>query len=624
MCAIIGLGSRRAETDRRWIAIGRDAMQHRGPDDFGEWWSQDCRVGLGHRRLSILDLSSAGHQPMADSSGELCIVFNGEIYNESQLRKELQAKGVIFQSRSDTEVILAAYREWGTACVSRLNGMFAFGLYDSRQQQLFLARDRAGEKPLFYSRSSDALRFSSELKGLMANPGLSRRLDPIALDHYLAEGFVPGSMCILEGVQKLPPAHALTFRLNTGETTVWQYWQVPSYRDEIAPHGPVDIQELASELEQLIEDAVRHQLVADVPIGVLLSGGIDSSLITAFAARAVPSVKTFTVRFPGYGQYDETEHARLIARHYSTEHTELDAREVTVSLLPQLARQIDEPMADSSTVPMVLVSQLIRQHCKVALGGDGGDELFGGYPHYSRLLWIQKHLGFLQHSVRRLIARGSELILPLGFKGRTWLQTLREDFDHDVPATMGLYDAVSRKQLLHSRMNGVGSAEKMRNRRTANEPDLLHRAARFDFQNYLAEDVLVKVDRASMLNGLEVRAPLLDYRVIEFAFRRVPSQLKATVDSRKVLLRRLAAKVLPPQFDGLRKQGFSIPLAAWLQSGPWHKYFQDVLLDTSQTLFDHRVIRGMLDGQRRGVFNDERLFALIMFELWRREYKIEC
>ena len=598
-------------------------MQHRGPDDFGEWWTSDYRVGLGHRRLAIIDLSTAAHQPMKDASGELCIVFNGEIYNHSELRNELIAKGVAFRSRSDTEVILAAYREWGTECLSRLNGMFAFGLYDSQRQQLFLGRDRAGEKPLFYAQERGVIKFASELKGLMADPGLSRRLNPTALDCFLADGFIPGGLCILQGVGKLPPAHALTFSLKTAEVKVWQYWHVPMPEDWTVVDGPAYERDLVDELEQLLENAVRRQLVADVPIGVLLSGGMDSSLVTALAARIAPKIKTFTVRFPGYGKYDETEHARLIARHFCTEHIELDARDTPVSLLPQLARQIDEPMADSSTVPTFLVSQLIRQHCTVALGGDGGDELFGGYPHYSRLLWIQKRIRFVPHWLTRTIARAAEIALPVGFKGRNWLQTLRDDFDESVPLTMSLYDARSRCRLLRGNFEQLGSAEAIRQSRTPNASNLLHRATLFDFQNFLAEDILVKVDRASMLNGLEVRAPMLDYRVIEFAFRRVPPQLKATPDSRKLILKKLAAKLLPPQFDQSRKQGFSIPLGSWLVSGTWLNYFREVLLDPSQMLFDHKFIERMLNGQRRGLFNSERLFALIMFELWRREYGIQ-
>lgn len=621
MCGITGIASRTAISDRGWVVVGRDALRHRGPDDAGEWWSPDGCVGLGHRRLAIIDLSLAGHQPMQDATGELCIVFNGEIYNFIDLRQELAAKGHAFRSRSDTEVILAAYREWGVDCLSRLNGMFAFSLYDRRQRQLFLARDRAGEKPLFYALAHGALRFASELKGLTADPALPRRIDPEALDCYLAMGFVPGERCMLQGVNKLPPAHALVFNLNSGQSRLWRYWQLPKL-DASAAAGDADEAALLDELEALLEDAVRRQLVADVPVGVLLSGGVDSSLVTAMAVRATPKVKTFTIRFPGHRQYDETEHARLIARHFGTEHVELEAAESAVDLLSPLARQFDEPLVDSSMIPTYLVSQLIREHCTVALGGDGGDELFAGYPHYNRLLWMQQKLGRIPRSLRLPIAKTAEALLPVGFKGRNWLQGLGGDLQGGLPLIASFFDRSTRRRLMEGQGNWKFVAEDIWEQRIPKSADLLQRATRMDFENYLAEDILVKVDRASMLNSLEVRAPLLDYRLIEFAFGRVPSHLKATATSRKVLLKKLTARLLPAKFDQHRKQGFSIPFASWLQSRSWQSFFRDALLGLDNALFSHKVVRKLLDGQAKGRANSERLFALVLFELWRREYQV--
>ena len=619
MCGIIGIASQSPVSGRAWMAAGRDALRHRGPDDAGEWWSADGCVGLGHRRLSIIDLSPGGHQPMQDAAGELCIAFNGEIYNFADLREDLAARGHAFRSQSDTEVILAAYREWGTDCLSRLNGMFAFALCDGRRRQLFMARDRAGEKPLFYATGAGALRFASELKGLMADPSFVRRVDPQALDCYLAMGYVPGERCMLQGVKKLPPAHALVFDLDSGQSRLWRYWQLPEL-DGAQPGGP-DATALQQELETLLEDAVRRQLVADVPVGVLLSGGVDSSLITAMAVRAAPKVKTFTIRFPGYAAYDETEHARLIAQHFGTEHVELVAAESTAELMPLLARGFDEPMVDSSMIPTYLVSRLVREHCTVALGGDGGDELFAGYPHYNRLLWLQRRLRAVPQSLRAAASRTAAL-LPVGFKGRNWLRGLGTDLRTGLPLVYSLFDGEARRRLLQAHGDWTLAAERIRAERIPGSADLLQRATRMDFGNYLAEDILVKVDRASMLNSLEVRAPLLDYRVIEFAYAKVPSQLKATANNRKVLLKQLAARVLPKKFDQHRKQGFSIPLGQWLQSGPWKALFHETLLDPENTMFSRKEARSLLDGQSRGRANSERLFALVLFELWRREYRI--
>jgi asparagine synthase (glutamine-hydrolysing) len=615
MCGIVGIASSQPVGDREWLTLGRDAMAHRGPDDAGLWWSADSRVGLAQMRLAIIDLSPGGHQPMHDTQGQLSLVFNGEIYNYADLRDQLAAKGYSFRSQSDTEVVLAAYREWGTDCLSRFNGMFAIALYDAKTEQLFLARDRAGEKPLYYCRMDGGLRFASELKALMADPAFDRRVDRAALDSYLSIGYAAGGSCILHSTRKLPPAHALTFDLKSREVKLWRYWSLP----ENPAIDERDDREFVDELEVLLEDSVRRQMVADVPVGVLLSGGVDSSLVTAMAVRASSRVKTFTVGFEGYGSYDERAFARLVADHFGTEHLELHAGSVGPEILEQLARQYDEPLIDSSMIPTYLVSRLVRQHCAVALGGDGGDELFGGYEHHRRLLWTQSKLGGIPLWLRKLAGAGGKIALPTGFKGRNWLEALQVDLDDGLPSVTEHFDAAERRALM-----GDGwqtTAEQCRARRVPRVPDLLQRSTRMDFENYMAEDILVKVDRASMLASLEMRAPFLDFRIIEFAFGKVPSRLKANPHERKILLKRLSERVLPPQFDARRKQGFSIPLPAWLRAGPWHDFVRDVLLD-SGSLFDRKTVSGLLNGHMKGNNNSERLFGLTLFELWRRAYDI--
>ncbi len=439
MCGIVGIVSRDAVTERGWLLTGRDLLTHRGPDDAGEWSAPDGRAWLGHRRLAIIDLTPSGRQPMLDRAHELSIVFNGEIYNYRELRAELVSVGHSFTSSSDTEVILAAYREWGAECFAKLEGMFALALYDVRRGELLLARDRAGEKPLFYLSTGGALRFASELKALLADGSLPRRVDLESFDCYLADGFVPGDRCMLHGFNKLPPAHALRFNAETGRTQIWRYWDLPRAPRDAAELGSED--ELIDGLERVLEQAVRRQLVADVPVGVLLSGGVDSSLVTAMAARANPTVRTFTVRFPGHGSYDETEHARLIARAFGTDHVEIEAEAASVGLLPTLARQFDEPMVDSSMVPTYLLSRVVRAHCTVALGGDGGDELFGGYPHYDRMLRLARGAGRAPRFLRALLARAAGA-LPAGFTGRNWGQALLDRLSRRRPG--GLADLRSR------------------------------------------------------------------------------------------------------------------------------------------------------------------------------------
>jgi len=627
VCGICGLANAADPVPDGLVPAMSATLRHRGPDDEGMWTSPDRRVSLGHRRLSIIDLSPGGHQPMTDAGGRVQVTFNGEIYNYLELKAELGDLGHVFRTRSDTEVLLAAYRQWGERAVERLNGMFAFALYDLDRERLFLARDRAGEKPLFYHHRAGRLAFASELKALMADPALPRSIDPAALAQYLTFGYVTGDACILRGVRKLRQGCALVYDRRRDEVSTWAYWTLP----EPFPAGPrasgaderAGEDALVEELERLLLDSVRMRLVADVPVGVMLSGGLDSSLVTAMAARVSSTpVRTFTISFPGHGALDESSHARLVAEHFGTKHVELAAAPATVDLLPALARQYDEPLADSSMVPTYLVSRLIRREATVALGGDGGDELFGGYHHYE---WVRR-----QDLVRRLVPRplrgavsAAARALPVGMRGRNYLVGSARDIGWSMAHANVYFDAVTRRRLL-------GAASAREEALADDEPEgakgrlglghsAVQRAMAMDFRSYLVDDILVKVDRASMLASLEVRAPFLDPRIVELAYGRTPDHLRAWKGRRKVLLARLARRVLPPAFDVARKQGFALPLAAWF-AGDWGRYMRDVLRGSD--LFDRGVVEQLLVAQARGLHNAHRLFALTMFELWRREYRV--
>jgi asparagine synthase (glutamine-hydrolysing) len=601
----------------------RDALSHRGPDYAGLWLSLDSRVGLAQRRLAIVDLSPRSHQPMHDAHGVCHIVLNGEIYNHCELRRQLQAMGSSFRTTSDTEVLLEAYRVWGADCVTRLNGMFAFCVFDEREQHLFLARDRAGEKPLFYYQDAGSLLFASELKSLLAHPECPRVLDLEALEFYLTYGYVPGSMCILKGVQKLAPAHSMIYKVRDGQQCTRQYWRLPEPPDKGMAASP---ETLADELESLLFDSVKHQLQADVPVGILLSGGLDSSLITALATRvAGRAVKSVTVTFPDHSSCDEGPFARLVSHYFGTEHTEVVAEPTTVELLPRLAAQYDEPLADSSMVPTYLVSRAIREFATVALGGDGGDELFGGYAQHRWLQWLDQIADYMPSRIVPGVAKCTLPLLPTGMKGRNYIAAISSPDLMRLSCVGRLFDAGARRELLTPisgyRISPASSPEKYRATVAAAGRTVLQQATIADFKTYLPDDILVKVDRASMLNSLEVRAPWLDYRLIEFAFGRVPDELRATGRKTKVLPRILAQRLLPADLNLNRKQGFSLPLSSWFR-GHWGRFFEDILLDGAQVLFDKRAVLKLLNAQKRGCANTERLFGLAMFTLWRQHYKV--
>lgn len=620
MCGIIGVAStNRIDVEHRgWLDEGLTDMAHRGPDDSGVWWTPDGRVGLGHRRLAILDVSSLGHQPMFSSCGSVAITFNGEIYNFKELRSELAQTGSSFRTGTDTEVIIHAYLKWGSKCVARLKGMFSFAIFDSASRKVVLCRDRAGEKPMYYRLRQGEIRFSSELKGLLADPHFERELDYDSLDCLLTIGYIPGKQCILKGVRKLPAGHALEFDLPSGIHRQWQYWSLP----ELVPGAEnTAIGELDEQLEELLSRAVSRQLVADVPVGLLLSGGVDSSLVTAMAARNTSKLQTFTVGFKDFERFDETKHASLVANYFGTSHTILEADAVSPDLLPRLAHQYDEPMFDSSVIPTFLVSEKISRHCKVALGGDGGDELFGGYYSASRMALLQQISNTFAGEAVRSISKVVYEAYPSFARGSDFLRMLRVDAKSDLPLFAPKLDRARRANLGRGRPEWHQVGEELIADRTPSYADALQRITRFDFCNYMAEDILVKLDRASMLNSLEIRSPFLDVDLVEFAFSKVPSSLKARPLSRKILLKRLAARILPPGFDLKRKQGFGIPLGHWLQRGQWRTFVEEVLLDQG-CMFDRVEVQRILSMKGARHPMKEQLFGLTLFELWRRDFRI--
>lgn len=599
--------------NRAWLERGCAALDHRGPDGGGLWWSADGRVGFGHRRLAIIDLSEHGRQPMVSACGRFAVVFNGEIYNYQELRADLRARGYSFLGESDTEVVLTGYRCWGARCVERFNGMFAFAIWDAgtigEAPRLFFARDRVGKKPLYLEHRGCTLRFASELKAI----GRSWTLDPAALNHYLALGYVPGSRCIAEGVTKLPPAHAGYFTPGSGEMQTWCYWRLP----DPAPGTQSDPELLVEQLDELLGEAVRLRLRSDVPIGVLLSGGLDSSLVTAIAAQMCGTpIASFTATFPG-SAVDESFFAAQVARQFGTRHRILEIGAPSLTALAAFGAMIDEPLADSSILPMYLISKLMAAHVKVALAGDGGDELFGGYPHYSRCLQDQRWFGWMGG---RLIRPLSNLAgrLPAGFKGRSRLFGLRGGAGQSQVWESSYFDAALRARILEPDVvRTLGGAleepEAWLYAAAAGGADPIARMMRRDFRTKLPDDYLVKVDRASMAVGLEVRCPLLDYRLVEFAFGVVPSWLKVARGGSRLLQKALGRSLLPPTLKLDRKQGFAMPLDLWLRQSRCRE------MEELRPWLPHEIrpaeVARLIRGHLRGRANGARLFALMILAL---------
>ncbi|MCW2966406.1 MAG: asparagine synthetase [Solirubrobacteraceae bacterium] len=610
MCGIAGLAALDgAAVDPGPLPAMCDALRHRGPDDGGIW--SDGPVALGNRRLSIIDLAG-GHQPMASKDGHVVVVQNGEIYNHEALHAELAALGHTFATRSDTEVLVHGYEQWGEGLLERLRGMFAIAVWDARDRRLLLARDRFGIKPLYWTAQRGVLGFASELKALR-RIGLREEIDIDALEAYLAFNAIPAPLTIFADVRKLGPGELLSFRPGGGVPEV-RTWCRPLPARADALRGESE-EALAAELLERLRDSVRAHLVADVPVGVFLSGGVDSGALTALAAQETPGqVSTFSIGFEE-ASFDELGLARLVAQRYGTDHHELVLRVDAADLLGEIVAAFDEPFADSSALPTYLVSRLASQHVKVALSGEGGDELFGGYYTYVANM-LAPRLAPLARLARPLVERlpSSSKRVSLDYKARRFVRAAHLP---PVERHHGFKEILApelRAALLDGR-RGSDPLIPWREHWAATEgAEELARLQELDLNLYLPSDLLTKTDRASMAHSLEARVPFLDPQVSELALA-LPTRMKVRGRQKKVLLRRAVEPLLPPEVVHGAKRGFSIPAAAWLR-GELEPFAREVLhgaqlvdRDVSLRLLDEHV--GRRDDHSRA------LWGLLSLELWR-------
>lgn len=620
MCGFIGVASLKSY-DTDMIIKGSEKLSHRGPDSYSNQFSDDSFAFMSHRRLSIIDLSNAGIQPMVDINRKYYIVFNGEIYNYKTLRSELIKRGKFFKTESDTEVLLNSYIEWGLDSFSKLEGMFSFVIYDSILKKIIMVRDRAGEKPLLYVIRENKIIFSSELLPLMEDYSIKKELNTLGLEFYLSSGYVPPDISIISGVSKLEPGNYAIFNLINSSLEVKRYWNLPKY----CRNDNFTFQKITNDLDELIVNSVKSQLNADVPIGILLSGGLDSSLIAEIAAREVSNLNTFTVSLLGHGNYDESNYARLISANIKSNHHEIYIdNKLSADSLEEIVRKIDEPLADSSIIPMYIISKYISKSCKVAIGGEGADELFGGYKYYNKMLEISKRNFFMKINFIKQFAMSCHKIIPIGIKGRNLLYWYTINYNKELPINPQFFDYlhIDKKNPINFSF-AKNQAKNYYLNKIDDVQDLIQMATRMDFNMYLSGDILAKVDKMSMLNSLEVRSPFLNKNIIEYAFKNIPSHFKCNPFENKIILKNIAQKYFPKNYEYNRKQGFSIPLAKWIkEKGKIRDLFLTTLY-SQNTIFNRKYINNLVKGFDSGYSNSERIFSLVMLELWKKNINLK-
>lgn len=615
MCGITGVCGTDVHKPiaRELVVRMSNTLRHRGPDGDGVYVAPG--IGLGHRRLSIIDVEG-GDQPIWNEDKSVVIVFNGEIYNFKELRKELISRGHKFSTKSDTEVIVHLYEDEGFACLDKLNGMFAFALWDEKRKLLFAARDRMGEKPLFYTVQNGELIFSSEMKGVLAHPAVTASLSTQGLDEYLAYGYIPSPNSIYKEIKKLEPGSYFIWK--QGKLTIERYWSPKRVGQEI-PYS----QESVEHLRALLEDSVSKRLRSDVPVGAFLSGGMDSSLIVALSRIvSTDDLQTFTVKFAGTG-LDESEYARAVAEKYGTIHREIVVEDFGLDVLPRLVSQFDEPFADPSSVPTYYVTREASKFVKVCLSGDAGDELFGGYTRY--LDEPMEHVSNMMPTwIRHRVFKSLSGVMPAHVKGSGWVGRMALEGAGRYQAKNGIFSPQERSTIFKREFRDLVDAECGYFSRVLSEStqsDLKSQYMELDQKTYLPEDILVKVDRTSMLNSLEVRVPLLDHKIVEYANRlALDAKIRGKVQKR--ILKKILADLVPSCVIDRPKQGFGLPLAQWFRSR-FRDEMESILLDPGVRLgefMERDEIRKLVEGHQKGQRDfGARIWSLIWLETWLRD-----
>lgn len=620
MCAVAGIFHLETAkpVDPGRVRAMADAQAHRGPDGSGVWTAQG--VGLGHRRLAIIDVQG-GAQPMASGDGQVVVSFNGEIYNFRQVRRELELSGAVFATESDTEVLIHGWRAWGPEMLGRLNGMFAFALYDHGARSLFLARDRLGVKPLHYVRLNDgSIAFASELKGLLANPAVRREMSPQALEDYFALGYVPDDACMIAGIHKLPAASFLLMRRGAALPPPTGWWDV-----NFSDRATASARKLEGELRERLREAVTSRMVADVPLGAFLSGGVDSSAVVAFMTEAGDqAVQTCSIGFDR-ADHDETRYAQLVAKRFVTDHRTRTVASDDFAAIDMLVSAFDEPFADASALPMLRVCQLARETVTVALSGDGADELFAGYRRYRFQVAEERLRRLLPEKSRQSVfgALGRHYPkadwAPQMFRAKTTFQALARDGDEAYALSVGVTAPETRVALFSESLKRELQGHRAEDRyiaamRAAPARDALDKAQYADLKIWLPGDILTKVDRMSMAVGLEAREPFLDHRLVEFAAR-LPQSMRLRGGAGKWLMKRTLRGTLPDEILFRRKMGFVSPIAAWFR-GPLLAEAQRVVGTLRETgWFVPEVLDRVVSEHAGGRHDHGRLlWQLVMFE----------
>jgi asparagine synthase (glutamine-hydrolysing) len=621
MCGITGImeTTGRGPVDAGLLRRMTDSIAHRGPDGSG--YHVAPGIGLGHRRLAIIDVAG-GHQPLYNEDDTVAITYNGEVYNFQELATELVAKGHRFRTHSDTEVIVHAWEEWGAECVKRLRGMFAFALWDERRQTLFLARDRFGKKPLYYAVLRDGrLLFSSEMKALLVSPDLPRRINHQAVEDYFAYGYVPESKAIYRDVQKVPPGHVLVVRRGRPVPPPQPYWDI-AFKDG----GATDEKAVADELIERLREAVKIRLISEVPLGAFLSGGVDSSSVVAMMAETAEDVKSFSIGFT-QAAYDESAYAERVAQQYRTHHHSRIVDADDFALVSRLARIYDEPFADSSAIPTFRVSALARERVTVALSGDGGDELLAGYRRYRWHHAEERYRRLMPAALRGPLLRAIGGLYPKldwaprPLRAKATLLELAESSLDGYFLNVSMLDDATRSRLFTPafvrELQGYHAKEEIAGHfAAAQTDDPLSRVQYVDLKTYLPGDILTKVDRASMANSLETRAPLLDHDFAEWTAS-LPSRMKLRRGKGKYVFKRALETRLPHDVLYRPKQGFTVPLASWFR-GPLRERVRDALTGTrlrDTGWFDERALGSAFEQHVSGLRDNSTLiWALVMFD----------